>query len=138
MPTVRDIAKPIFPIDVRKTVLEAANLMKENNRGSLIVYEGTNARGIVTAKDLIRRVLAENLPNTTRIEEVMSKPLITIDADVEINDAARYMLVKRIRRLPIEEDGELIGTINSNDLLHHFSKRTLTQRVWDFLTSYID
>jgi signal-transduction protein with cAMP-binding, CBS, and nucleotidyltransferase domain len=137
MPTVKDIAtKSIFSIDARKTVLEAAKMMKDYGRGSLIVYEGTSAHGIITEKDLIRRVLAEKLPYTTKVEEVMSKPLITIEADMDIRDAARLMLVKKIRRLPIEENGELIGTINSNDILRHFSKRTLTERIWDSLTSH--
>jgi signal-transduction protein with cAMP-binding, CBS, and nucleotidyltransferase domain len=137
MPTVKDIAtKSIFSIDARKTVLEAAKMMKDYGRGSLIVYEGMSAHGIITEKDLIRRVLAEKLPYTTKVEEVMSKPLITIEADMDIRDAARLMLVKKIRRLPIEENGELIGTINSNDILRHFSKRTLTERIWDSLTSH--
>ncbi len=137
MPTVKDIAtKTIFSIDARKTVLEAANLMKDYGRGSLIVYEGTSAHGIITEKDLIRRVLAENLPYNTKVEEVMSKPLITIEANMDIKEAARLMLIKKIRRLPIEENGELIGTINSNDILRHFSKRTLTERIWDSLTSH--
>jgi len=137
MPTVKDIAtKSIFSIDARKTVLEAAKLMSAYGRGSLIVNEGTSAHGIITEKDLIRRVLAKNLPYTTRVEEVMSKPLITVEADMDIKDAARLMLIKKIRRLPIEENGELIGTINSNDILRHFSKRTLTERIWDSLTSH--
>jgi signal-transduction protein with cAMP-binding, CBS, and nucleotidyltransferase domain len=135
MPTVKDVAKKIVSIDASKTVVEAANLMKDYGRGSLIVYVGSWAQGIITERDLIRRVLAENLPNTTKVEEVMSKPLITINADMEIKDAARFMLLKRIRRLPVEENGEVIGIINSTDLLHQFSKRTLTERIWDFLTS---
>jgi signal-transduction protein with cAMP-binding, CBS, and nucleotidyltransferase domain len=137
MPTVKDIAtKPIYAIDARKTVLEAANKMKEHGRGSLIVYEGNSPHGIITEKDLIRRVLAENLPYTTKVEEVMSKPLITVEANMDLRDAARLMLVKKIRRLPIEENGWLIGLINSNDILRNLSKRTLTERIWDFLTSY--
>ena len=139
MSTIKDIStKTIVPIDTQKTVGEAAKLMKDHGRGSLIVYEGESARGIITEKDLIRRVLAEGLPYTTRVEEVMSKPLITIDADVDIREAARFMLVKNIRRLPIVENGMLIGIVNSSDLLRHFSKRTLTERIWEFMISTPD
>jgi len=137
MPTVKDIAtKSIYAIDARKTVLEAAKLMKESGRGSLIVYEDNNPHGIITEKDLIRRVLAENLPYTTKVEDVMSKPLITAEANMDIRDAARLMLVKKIRRLPIEENGWLIGSINSNDILRNLSKRSLSERVWEFMTSH--
>lgn len=137
MPIVKEIiSNSIYAIDSQKTVLEAANIMKDYGRGSLIVYEGTNPHGIVTEKDLIRRVLAENLPNTMRVEEVMSKPLITVEADMDIRDAARLMLGRKIRRLPVEEDGRLIGMVNSNDILRNFSRRTLTEKIWDFFTSY--
>jgi predicted transcriptional regulator len=66
----------------------------------------------------------------------MSKPLITAEANMDIRDAARLMLVKKIRRLPIEENGWLIGSINSNDILRNLSKRSLSERVWEFMTSH--
>jgi signal-transduction protein with cAMP-binding, CBS, and nucleotidyltransferase domain len=139
MPTVKDIAtKSILSIDAGETVVEAAKVMKNNGRGSLIIFEGTKARGIITETDVIRRVLAENLPNTTRVGQVMSKPLITIDADMDIKDAAKFMLFKKIRRLPIDENGKLISIITSNDLLHYLSRRTLSERFWDFITSHTD
>ena len=137
MPTVKDIVtKSILSLDLGKTVLEAANLMKDNGRGSLIIYEGINPRGIITETDLIRRVLAENLPYTTKVKEVMSKPLITVESDMDIKDAVTLMLLKKIRRLPIDENGKLIGIITSNDLLYQFSRaRSRSERFWNFITS---
>ncbi len=139
MPTVKDVVtKSILSIDAGETVLEAASLMKNNGRGSLIIYEGIFPRGIITETDLIRRVLAENLPYTTKVKDVMSKPLLTIESDMDIKDAANFMLLKKIRRLPIDENGKLIGIITSNDLLHFLSKRTLSEKFWDFITHHPD
>ena len=94
MPTVKDVVtKSILSVNAGETVLEAASLMKKHGRGSLIIYEGIHPRGIITETDLIRRVLAENLPYTTKVKEVMSKPLITVKSDMDIKNAATFKCV---------------------------------------------
>jgi len=134
MPTVKEIMKPELSIDVHKTVLEAAKLMKTTNRGSLTVVDGKITVGIITERDFLTRIVAENLPHDTPVIRVMSSPLVTIDADTPIKDAARIMCERKIRRLPVVEGGALVGIIVSADVLRQLSQKSRTEEIWEALT----
>ena len=71
----------VITIDVQGTVLEAAKLMHQQDVGDLVVMEGVVAKGIVTERDLVRRVMAQKKTFDTKVSEIMSDPLITIDED---------------------------------------------------------
>ena len=73
MHTVKEIMKPVVNIGPNQTVLEAANLMKASDRGSLMIVDGKITIGIITERDLVLRVIAKNLPHTTPVSEVMSR-----------------------------------------------------------------
>jgi CBS domain-containing protein len=93
MPTVKDfMTTDLIIIEVSRTVLEAAKLMHQQDVGDIVVMEGLVAKGIVTERDLVRRVLAQKKPLETKVSEVMSDPLITIEEDSSIRDAARKMV----------------------------------------------
>jgi CBS domain-containing protein len=127
--------RPVVKIGSQQTVSEAAKLMKECDRGSLVVMEGNIAVGIITERDFITRVAAEDLPHTTRVSQVMSSPLRTVDADTPLKEAARIMFEHKIRRLPVVEDGALAGMIAAWDFLGQLSKRTVTEEIRQALTS---
>jgi signal-transduction protein with cAMP-binding, CBS, and nucleotidyltransferase domain len=133
MPTVKDIMKPIVNIGPTCTVLQAANLMKEADRGSLMILDGKITAGIITERDLVLRVIAKNLPHTTPVSEVMSSPLVTIDADTTPKEAARIMSERKIRRLPVIESGAVAGVVVASDVLRHLSRKTLTEQIWEAL-----
>jgi signal-transduction protein with cAMP-binding, CBS, and nucleotidyltransferase domain len=133
MPTVKAIMRPVANIAPTCTVLEAANLMKESGRGSLLVLDGKITTGIITERDLVTRVIAKNLPHTTPVSEVMSSPLITINANTTPKEAARIMSERRIRRLPVTEKGAVAGVVVASDVLRHLSKKTLTEQIWKAL-----
>jgi signal-transduction protein with cAMP-binding, CBS, and nucleotidyltransferase domain len=133
MPTVKNIMKPVINIAPTCTVLEAANLMKESGRGSLLVLDDKTTIGIITERDLVIRVIARNLPDTTPVSEVMSSPLITINVNTTPKEAARIMSERRIRRLPVTERGTVAGIVLASDVLHHLAKRTLTEQIWEAL-----
>lgn len=133
MRTVKEIMKPVVNIGPNQTVLEAANLMKESNRGSLLIVDGKITVGIITERDLVIRVIAKNLPHTTPVSEVMSSPLITIDANVTLKKAARIMGERRIRRLPVSEGGGVVGILVASDVLRQLSKKTLAEDIWEAL-----
>jgi len=134
MDIVKEIMKPAVRIDSQQTVLEAAKLMREFDRGSLIVMEGSIAVGILTERDFIVKVVAENLPYSTRVSKVMSTPLMIVDANTSLKKAARIMLEHKIRRLPVVEGGALVGVIVSSDFLRQFCKKTLTEEMFGALT----
>jgi len=135
MRIVKEMMKPVVKIGSQQTVLEAAKLMRDCGRSSLVVMEGNIAVGIVTEKDFINRVAAENLPSATLVSQVMSSPLKTIDANTPLKEAARIMFENKIRRLPVVENGALAGIIVASDFLSQLSKKTLTEEIRDALTS---
>ena len=112
MRTVKEVMRPVVNISPSQTVLEAAKLMKSSDRGSLLIVDGKITVGIITERDLVTRVIAENLPHKTPISEVMSSPLITINAKVTLKKAAKIMGEHRIRRLPVTEIGGVTGNSN--------------------------
>ena len=130
MPKVKDLmTKDALTIDSNKTIIEAAALMSQNDVGDLVVTENHTPVGIVTERDFVRRVLAVGKSASTRVSEVMSSPLRVIDPEAPIKEAARRMVNKKIRRLPVIEDNKLVGIITATDFARHLSKKTLTDDI---------
>jgi signal-transduction protein with cAMP-binding, CBS, and nucleotidyltransferase domain len=77
----------------------------------------------------VRRVLAEGKSAASKVSEIMTHPLKVIDPDAPIKEAARRMVNKRIRRLPVIKDNKLVGIITAADFARHLSKKTLTDDI---------
>ena len=90
--------------------------MAEKNIESLVVSWGTDAVGIITEKDIVRRVVAKRLPYSTRVLEMMTKPVITINVDAFVEDAVQLMRSNNVKRLPVEDKGTIIGIITASDI----------------------
>jgi CBS domain-containing protein len=137
MPTVRDfMSKNVITIDAQGTVLEAAKLMHQQDVGDLVVMEGIVAKGIVTERDLVRRVMAQKKPLDTKVSEVMSDPLITIDEESPLRDAARKMVKYKIRRLPVTRNNVLVGIIATSDFARHLSKKSFSEVMLAAMSRY--
>jgi len=130
MTKVKDVmTKTVITIESNKTVIEAATLMAENDVGNLIVMKDSVPLGIVTERDFVRRVIAEDKPLKTKISEVMSMPLRVIDPHAPLKEAARRMVSKKIRRLAVINDTKLVGIITATDFARHLSKKTFTDDI---------
>jgi len=117
---VKDImSSPVVTIDENETADKAAQLMDKNDVGCVIVTSKQGKPlGIITERDLVVRILAKNTqPNKTTAKEVMSSPLITIDPDVTLSEAARRMSRLNIRRLGVLYKGNIVGLVSSKDIL---------------------
>ena len=137
MPTVKDFMTiNVITIDVNRTVLEAAKLMHQQDVGDLVVLEGVEAKGIITERDLVRRVMAMKKPLDTKVSQVMSDPLITIDQDAPLREAARLMTKYKIRRLPVKKETMLVGIIATNDFAKHIGKKTFSEVMLAAMTRY--
>ena len=137
MAKVKDfMTKGVLTVDSRRTVADAAEVMRLKEVSSLVVTEGEKPEGIVTERDFVRRVVARCIPLDTAISFVMTTPLITIEPDASLNDAARKMIENRIRRLPVLEGNKLTGMIVVSDFARHLSEKTLTEKVLDALWHY--
>jgi len=117
---VREVMK-LHPttIDAHATTAEAAKAMCRDGVGSCIVLQNNLPIGIVTEEDFNCKIMALNKkPGEVFVKEVMSTPLITIEADASIAEAARMMSQKRVRRLPVVNgDQKVIGIITVRDIL---------------------
>jgi CBS domain-containing protein len=120
MLTLKDImATTVFRVDADTTLRDAARIMASRDLGSLLVTREHEPAGIITEADLVRRVLARDLnPDTHTVEEVMSAPLITVEADTGILEARDRMDQERVRHLLVTEGGEVTGIISVRDLIH--------------------
>jgi signal-transduction protein with cAMP-binding, CBS, and nucleotidyltransferase domain len=117
---VKDVmSSPVITIDEKAPANRSAVLMEKNNLGCVVVTnkEG-KPLGIITERDLVVRILAKNLkPDSLKSTEVMTSPLITIEPEATIAEAARRMSRLDIRRLGVIYKGQLVGLISSKDIL---------------------
>jgi len=100
------------------TIEEAVKLMNEHEIGCLIVTEDNRPIGILTERDLLKRILAKSEDlKRIKVEEVMSTPLISVEPNVQLGDASRLMFQKNIKKMPIIKKGELLGLVTLTDIL---------------------
>src|SRR5258708_874526 len=105
----------LFTIAFDATAAEAARIMDENNVSALLVEKEDKKIGIVTEWDIVRRVTAaEKNPKDVTVDEIKSYPLIIVDSEFDILEAAQLMQKHDIRRLIIVERGKIVGIISSN------------------------
>ncbi|MEM0253728.1 MAG: CBS domain-containing protein [Candidatus Bathyarchaeia archaeon] len=118
---VKDVmSSPVITVEEETTVNVIAELMDKHGLGCIIVT-GKDGKpiGIITERDLVSRVLAKNVrPDSIKAKDVMTAPLITIEPDATINEAAKKMSKLNIRRLGVMYKGELIGLISSKDIVN--------------------
>jgi len=117
---VKDVmSSPAVTIDENGPVNRVAALMDKHDLGCIVVTaKGAKPIGIITERDLVVRVLAKNVkPDTIRAKDVVTSPLMTIEPDAMITEAAKQMSKLDIRRLGVVYKGKLVGIISSKDVL---------------------
>jgi CBS domain-containing protein len=116
---VKDVmSSPVVTLDEDATSNKVANLMEENELGCVILTKNGKPVGIITERDLVIRVLAKNLaPDTVKAKEIMTAPLLTIQPEATISEAARRMSRLNIRRLGVVYKSSLVGLLSSKDIL---------------------
>ncbi len=107
----------IASAELDTTLEEVAQMMKDEDVGAIPVVDEDELVGIVTDRDIVIRCIAEGKdPAETHVEDVLTEELHTIHPDADAAEAARLMAEKQIRRLPVVEDGELLGVISIGDI----------------------
>jgi len=134
MPAVKDImAKEVVTIETSNTVFEAAELMSSKGVSCLIVVIKGFPVGIITERDIVRRIVAKRSSLDVKVTEVMTKTLITIDPETSLKDAARVMSNNKIRRLPVLKNNKLVGIVAASDFVRNVGKKTTTEEILDAL-----
>ncbi|OGQ88288.1 MAG: hypothetical protein A2289_22975 [Deltaproteobacteria bacterium RIFOXYA12_FULL_58_15] len=99
------------------TVVEAVDLMNNAGVGALLVKDGEAVVGIVSERDILRRVIgARRDPQTVLISDVMTREVATVKPDLDLEEAMGVVTERRVRHLPVMVDGKVVGMVSSGDL----------------------
>jgi CBS domain-containing protein len=111
------MVKDVVKVDSRTLVDNAVKVMNKNGIGCLIIEDNGETRGIVTQRDLLKKVLEKAKdPRKLVVSDIMTKKLVVGSPDMEIHEAARLMFRKKIKKLPIVENGKLVGLITMTNI----------------------
>lgn len=125
MAVVRDLLNrkgtDVVSIAPTASVLEAARLMNDRSVGGVVVVdERGGLLGIFTERDILRRVVAANLPpETTKVADVFTRDIVTTSPETNVDECGAIMSTRRVRHLPVIDDTGLHGVITIGDLLAH-------------------
>jgi CBS domain-containing protein len=131
---VRDVmSKNVKTVRPNSTINEVVRKMNKFEIGSIIVTDGEKPVGIITERDILRRVLEVTMASEAmKAKEIMSSPILTIESQATTEEAATLMNSKRIKKIPVLEDGKLIGIVTSTDIVRSEPKmvETLSSMMW--------
>jgi CBS domain-containing protein len=117
--TVADIArKDVVTATIDMTVAELADRMRESSVGSLVILEEGDPVGLVTDRDIAVRVVAEERsPTEVTAQDIMTGDLVTVTPETGVFQVTELLAQENVRRLPVVDDGELVGIVALDDLM---------------------
>lgn len=119
MQILRDyMSSPVISISPEATIFEAAKLMAEKKVGCLLVEDGDDYSGMLTRSDIINRVLAKSKdPGSVKVDEACTRPMLTMDYLLTVQETKDKLLRKKIKRLAVTERGKIVGVFSVKDLI---------------------
>jgi CBS domain-containing protein len=115
---IRKKGNEVFTIAPQATVLDALQMMAKHNVGALLVMSEDKMEGIVSERDCIRKVeLMGRDAKATRVSEIMTGDVITVDCSQPLEDCMALMIDRNIRHLPVYDGTELMGLLSVRDVL---------------------
>ena len=119
VPEVRDyMTLRVLSVDVSDSVYNAADIMIKNSVGCVVVTEYGEIAGIVTKGDIIRNSLLKLLdPKNTTVQAVMTRSPVVVDASASLEEAAKLMTERNVSKLPVLDEGILVGVISASDIM---------------------
>jgi CBS domain-containing protein len=125
----------VLEISADASVLEAVHQMVENNVGSLLVTDAGEVVGIVTERDYLRRVTLQGRTEEAPVSEIMTSPLVVATLETTIDECMALMTDRRIRHVPVVDEGSVVGLVSIGDLVK-FKSKLQTFEI-QFLNDYI-
>jgi CBS domain-containing protein len=120
--TISDVmTKSVISVDAALTINETAKMMEDAKVGAVIVMENNVPVGIVTDRDFSVKVAAHAYQITEPVKQIMSSPLFSINSDESVRIAADLMHERKIRKLPVIDDGNVVGIITATDIVNLLS-----------------
>ena len=132
---LQEKGRDVLEISVDGSVLEAVQQMVEHNVGALLVKDAGEVVGIVTERDYLRRVTLEGRTEEAPVSEIMSSPLVIATLETTIDECMALMTDRRIRHVPVVEEGKVVGLVSIGDLVK-FKSKLQTFEI-QFLNDYI-
>lgn len=116
---VRDVmVTDVKTVRLDSSVREVVQKMNKFDVGSIIVVQERRPVGIITERDILRKILEPGLdPLVVKARQIMASPIVTIQEDMSVEEAARTMTKRRIKKLPVVRGGKLIGIVTATDLV---------------------
>jgi CBS domain-containing protein len=115
---VRDAMTPgVRTVSPSRSLAEAAEVMKSEDVGSVPVVEEGRLAAILTDRDIVTRAVAERRdPETVKVDEIASREVVTVEPEQDLDEALMLMATHRVRRLPVVEEGRLVGMLAQADV----------------------
>jgi len=111
------MAKEVVTIDENASVKEAADIMNQEEISCIIATRRGKAAGIITERDLLKRIISEGKnAKRTRVKGIMSSPLVAITSDTDVEEAARLMFEKKMKKLAVIDHNRLVGVVSLTDI----------------------
>ena len=115
---LRNKGHAVWSLPPEATVYDAIKMMAEKSAGAMLVVSEGRLVGIISERDYARKVILKGkLSRETRVSEIMSSPVTTVNPESTADECMRLMTEKRIRHLPVVGEGELIGVVSIGDLV---------------------
>jgi len=119
MVLVREVmTRDVKVVRADTTIKEVVATINKFNIGSIIVVQADRPVGIITERDILRKIMEPSLaPETLIARHVMTSPVITINENASIEEAAKLMAKKKVKRLPVMNNGKLVGILTYTDIV---------------------
>lgn len=110
--------KELLTVDPKKPVIEALTIMAKYKIGALIVMDGNKMVGVISERDYAREIILEGKSSKeTKVEEIMTKKVLTLSAKDKFEKGLQIMTEKRIRHMPVMDGRKLLGMVSQGDLV---------------------
>ena len=123
--SVKEIMNPnVVSLDPDASLKDAAELMEKQKIGSIVIVDGNKPVGIITERDFATKIMLKPYSAETKVSEVMSSPVVHIASNQSVADVIDIMANKDIRKVPVIDDGKVIGIVTGTEFLRLFVQAT--------------
>lgn len=121
---VKDVmTRALVSVDPSTTLYQISKMMEQGGMGSILVKQNGTPSGIITDRDFAIKIAAHDVPLDSPVEKIASFPLHTINSNDSILSAAKIMSDKKIRKLGVSENGNIVGIITTTDLVNQLASK---------------
>lgn len=120
--------KPTF-VEKDATIREVAKIMAKKSIGSVLVGSAENVLGIFSERDMLVKIVAKEIDcRVAKVGDYMTSPIKTVNVNMSVFDAQNVMIENHIRRVPIRDNGEVVGIVSARNIMEHLKYEYLIKR----------